>query len=97
MLAVSAKLHEFTLGELMLGSISRDAQILKDLQKVPRVHAVSHDHAVAFVQANRLEGSGIGWVDAHLLASAQVEDAGIWTTDKALAAAANRIGIPITT
>ena len=41
----------------------------------------------------RLHGSGIGWVDAHLLASALVGRLRLWTTDPALATAAKELGV----
>ncbi len=94
LIATPVRLHDFTLGELMLGSVSREAKVLSDLAKLPRIHALSHDEVVAFIRNRRLEGSGIGWVDAHLLAAADAEDAGIWTLDRALITAATKIGIP---
>ena len=81
----------------MLGSVAREAKVMSDLAKLPRIQAVSHDEVLVFVRAHRLEGSGIGWVDAHLLAAADAEDAAIWTLDRALIAAATKIGIPAVT
>jgi predicted nucleic acid-binding protein len=46
-----------------------------------------------FLSANiRLPGLGIGYIDAHLLAAAQLTpDASLWTHDKRLAAAARTL------
>lgn len=42
----------------------------------------------------KLDGSGIGYVDAHLVASTLlVPDGLLWTSDKRLAAVAARLGI----
>jgi hypothetical protein len=41
----------------------------------------------------KLHGRGIGWVDVHLLASALVARLQLWTTDPALAAVAEELGI----
>ncbi len=45
------------------------------------------------VEKERLFGAGIGWVDAHLLASARLSGCLLWTLDKPLrkAAAALRL------
>ena len=40
-----------------------------------------------------LGGSGIGAVDAHLLASARLANAMIWSRDKALTRAAKTLGV----
>jgi len=40
---------------------------------------------VEFVQGRQLQGRGIGWVDAHLLASTLVERGRLWTADASLA------------
>ena len=43
----------------------------------------THDEVMTFVDLNRLMGSGIGWIDAHLLASAKLlgRPSGHWTGD----------------
>jgi hypothetical protein len=43
------------------------------------------------VDAHHLAGSGIGWVDVHLLAAARVARLHIMTVDRALARAAARV------
>jgi predicted nucleic acid-binding protein len=40
-----------------------------------------------------LHGRGIGWIDAHLLASALLADATLWTADARLAALAGELGM----
>jgi hypothetical protein len=41
----------------------------------------------------KLHGRGIGWIGAHLLASALVGRLQLWTTDPALATLAKELGI----
>jgi hypothetical protein len=36
------------------------------------------------VEAHQLAGSGLGWIDVHLLASARVSGARLWPADGAL-------------
>ena len=43
---------------------------------------------MSFLEAHRLYGQGVGWVDAHLLASALLTRCAIWTLDKQLRKAA---------
>ena len=45
------------------------------------------------IEARSLSGSGIGWVDAHLLASALVSGALVWTFDRILEQAARTLEI----
>jgi hypothetical protein len=82
--------HPFVIGELACGRLRQRAAILALLAELPAVDAVTHDEALAFVAARKLEGSGLGWVDVHLLASATLAGAPLWTGDRRLAAAARR-------
>lgn len=86
-------IHEFILGELLLGVLPRGHRAAGDLANVPRVETLPHEEVVRFVRLHRLEGSGVGWVHAHLLASARVFDAAVWTKDQSLAAAAKKVGV----
>jgi hypothetical protein len=52
-----------------------------------------HDEVLALVDSHGLAGSGIGWIDAHLLAAALLSSASLWTLDRRLARAALRIGV----
>jgi hypothetical protein len=85
--------HPFVLGELALGRIRRRAEILSLLDAIPQVPAASHDEVLALIEARGLAGSGIGWVDAHLLASTLLARTTLWTLDRQLAAVAARLGI----
>jgi Arc/MetJ family transcription regulator len=46
---------------------------------------VAHDEVIQFVRSRRLHGRGIGWIDAHLLASAIVAGPSLWSADVILA------------
>ncbi len=54
---------------------------------------VAHSEVVELVRHHKINGRGIGWIDAHLLASAIVAPSRIWTADRALANAAQDIGV----
>jgi predicted nucleic acid-binding protein len=85
--------HRFVIGELASGQLAGRHEVLALLGKLPRLEPVSHAEALAFSEGNRLAGTGIGWVDVHLLASARLACASIMTADKALAKAARRLGL----
>jgi len=46
---------------------------------------------MAFVSAHRLMGQGLGWVGVHLLASAALAGCPLWSLDRGLMAAAERL------
>ena len=43
-----------------------------------------HDEVMRLVEAERFFGTGIGWIDAHLIASAMLSKAKLFTLDKKL-------------
>jgi len=85
--------HEFVHGELLVGDRGGRQALLGSYERMEQLPAVPHSDVVAFVRARRFHGRGIGWIDAHLLASALVAGARLWTADGALAAIAAEVGI----
>ena len=83
--------HPFVLGELACGGLGKAREIRTLLGALPRVDEATHDEVVAMVDARRLAGSGIGWIDAHLLAAALIARIDLMTLDRALAAAWERL------
>jgi len=86
--------HAFVIGELALGNLgARRSDVLSDLRLLPAAPLLENAEVHEMVDAHRLAGRGIGWVDAHLLASARVAGAALWTLDRGLEAAATRLGV----
>lgn len=85
--------HEFVYGELLLGDRGGRAKLLSAYLQMYQASLVPQGEVVAFVRARRLFGRGIGWVDAHLLASAVVGRLLLWTADSSLESAARDLGI----
>jgi hypothetical protein len=85
--------HPFIIGEIACGNLRRRTEILTLLQDLPQTPAVEHDEALAFVDTHDLIGSGLGWIDVHLLASARLGGTFLWSRDRRLAAAAHRLGL----
>src|SRR5947208_2689196 len=78
-------MHPFVLGELDLGSMPRYDAVLNALKVLPAITIAQPDDVLVMVRENKLMGTGIGYIDAHLLASAViVPDVRLWTRDKKL-------------
>jgi hypothetical protein len=54
---------------------------------------VPHADVLTFARNRRLHGRGIGWIDAHLLASSLVGRLKLWTTDPRLMIVAKELDI----
>jgi predicted nucleic acid-binding protein len=85
--------HECVYGELLLGDLGGRQEFLSSYEHMAQVPLVPHREVVAFIRARRFQGRGIGWIDAHLLASALVAGVQLWTADRALATVADECGI----
>ena len=77
--------HPYVIGEIGLGLLKQRREVLALMAALPSALVVSHDDVMAFVEQRRLAGRGVGWVDAHLAASALVSRARLWTEDRRLA------------
>ena len=85
--------HDFVLGELLIGDKGGHKQLLADYLLIHQVPTVAHREVVEFVRQRRLHGRGIGWIEAHLLASAIVGRVSLWTADARLSAVASQLGL----
>ncbi len=78
--------HPFVVSELVMGGLSSKEEA--QLERLPHAPVLPHEEVLDFVKRRHLVRRGLGWVDAHLLASALVSSALLWSADKDLAAAA---------
>jgi hypothetical protein len=85
--------HELVYGELLIGDRGGRTALLSNYERMDRAPLVSHTEVAAFVRDRQLNGRGIGWIDAHLLASALVAQMTLWTADSPLATIAAELGI----
>lgn len=85
--------HPFIVGELACGDLPSRVSTITLLRTVPEAPMMQHDEVLLLLERHRLMASGIGWVDAHLLGSALLATAEIWTFDRALASAARKLGV----
>ncbi len=85
--------HPLIIEELACGHLSHRNEILSLLEALPGAPIASHTEVLGLISGEGLGGSGIGAVDAHLLASARLANVMIWSRDKALARAAKKLGV----
>jgi predicted nucleic acid-binding protein len=85
--------HEFIYGELSMGDRGGRSAFLATYDKIPWAGTISHREVAHLVRLRNLHGRGLSWIDAHLLASAMAERAGLWTADERLAAIAGELGV----
>jgi predicted nucleic acid-binding protein len=86
--------HPFVTGELSLGSLRQREIVLNSLQELPQAEIAHDEEVLHFIADEALFGLGIGYVDAHLLASVRLTPGtSIWTRDKRLLAAATRLSL----
>jgi len=83
--------HPFIIGEMVLGGLSVREQHL--FVRLPSAGVVPHAEVLELVRRRRLARRGIGWVDAHLLASALTSSAVLWSVDANLSTVAGELGI----
>ena len=86
-------IHPFIVGELALGSMRNRAEIMNLLSSLPHLSVAEHEEVLALVESRSLAGTGIGWVDAHLLASALMASARVFTADRPLLKACRALGV----
>jgi predicted nucleic acid-binding protein len=89
--------HPFVIGELGLGSLRQRATIIGALQDLPKATVADDGEVLAFIERQSLYGRGIGYIDAHLLASVRLTaDTTLWTRDRRLHEVATDLGLAAT-
>ncbi|AOR71060.1 ribonuclease [Burkholderia stabilis] len=85
-------IHPFVVGELALGSLRDREMVLDALRDLPAAAPATDDEVQRMIDIVPLHGLGIGYVDAHLLASVRLTSGSkLWTRDRRLLAAAERL------
>ena len=85
--------HPFVMGELACAKLKNRTEILSLLQALPAAVPAEHDEVMNFIETHGLMGKGLGYIDAHLLVSASLTQAPLWTLDKKLLDASSRLGL----
>jgi predicted nucleic acid-binding protein len=92
-LLIEAKVacHPFIIGELACGYIKNRIEILSLLQELPQASRADDDDVLPFIKTHNLMGKGLGYIDVHLLMSAKLTNAPLWTLDKKLHEVARKL------
>lgn len=90
--------HPLVIGELAMGDLRPREVVLRSLTQLAQAVVARDDEVLAYVERLALHGRGVGYIDAHLLAStALTPDAQLWTRDRRLAEIAVELGLAPTT
>ena len=85
--------HPFVIGEIALGSLKNRAEIIGLLSALPKATVATDEEVMAYIERFSLFGRGVGYVDAHLLASARLTGERLWTRDRRLRAVAEDLSL----
>jgi predicted nucleic acid-binding protein len=87
-------MHPFVLGELACGNLANRDEVLGLLKDLPRSPVATDNEVLIYIEQQTLMGRGIGYIDAHLLASVALEGAArLWTRGKRLHAVADALSL----
>lgn len=85
--------HPFVIGEIACGSLKDRITVVGLLQDLPSAVVAEDVEVLRFIDRRALYGKGIGYIDAHLLASvALTQGARLWTRDRRLRGIAQALG-----
>ena len=84
-------MHPFVRGELACGTFKDRRQTLFYLSTLAPAKTASTDEVLGLLERRMLWGKGLSWIDAHLVASALLSHARLWTADKQLHAVASQL------
>ena len=77
--------HSFVIGEVALGPMKQYDLVIATLAELPQAKIAADTDVLFLIKQHQIIGTGIGYVDAHLLASAKLTPGTLlWTRDKRL-------------
>jgi hypothetical protein len=85
-------MHRLVVEELAMGHLPQRRRTLDMMTRLPAIAMLELSALLSFVEREGLVATGIGSVDAHLLASSLDAGALLWTRDRRLRAHAERLG-----
>jgi predicted nucleic acid-binding protein len=89
--------HAWVVGELALGHLRNRSEVLGLLGGLPQAVTATPTEVLMLIEHEKLSGIGIGYVDAQLLAATKLTPgAALWTNDRRLHGAAERLGCAAT-
>ena len=86
--------HPFVIAELALGNLRQRDVIIRTMRDLPQTKVATDFELLHFIDEAAIFGRGIGYVDAHLLASIRLTSATfLWTREKRLHIVADQLGL----
>jgi predicted nucleic acid-binding protein len=88
--------HPFVIGELALGGVTSRTRIAQEIKKLFSAPVATADEVLLLIEGLPLVGSGIGYVDAHLIAATRLKPGTrLWTLDRKLHKVAEALGVAV--
>lgn len=86
--------HPCVLGELALAGLQGHVIIMSMMASLEHGFVATHDEVMQMIELRKLYGRGLGYVQAHLLASALLTPgAMLWTRDPSFRALVQELGL----
>lgn len=86
--------HPMVIGELACGHLAHRDRVLAALSDLPSAREASHTEVLLLIDRHGLAGTGLGYLDAHLVTSTLITPgARLWTLDKVLDRVARQLGV----
>jgi hypothetical protein len=86
-------IHNMIIGELACGNLPDRQNTLLYFSNLPIISNSLDKEVMHFIESHELMGRGIGYVDAHLLTAAIINNHKLWSADKKLQAIALAHGV----
>ena len=90
----AVRVHAFSIGELACGNFKDRKGTLTDLRDLPAAPIADEAEVSYLLDHYQLWGTGLGWVDLHIITVAALTGWSLFTADAAMQRAARKIGIP---
>jgi predicted nucleic acid-binding protein len=87
--------HPLVIEELACGHLRDRAAIVGLLHSLPSSPVATHTELLELISNKTLYGIGLGAIDVHLLGSAMLAEARLWSKDKILSREAARLGLSV--
>ncbi len=88
-------MHPFVIEELACGYLPDRLEFLNLISSLPQVPVATHREVLGLIITKKLYGTGVGSVDVHIIASAMLAQAKIWSKDKALIRESTRLDLAV--
>jgi len=88
-------IHPAVIGELACGNLRSRKAFLGGLAELEEAVPATHEETLLLIESRKLWGRGIGWLDAHLLASSLLSRCFFWTLDERLNAICGTAGVKV--